>query len=111
MTGTALFPLYANINIYLFIGLFLLACGIIGVVYRRSLVSMLIAIELIMNGAGRPFVVYKKFLSPGQPTGMVFTLFIMGIAAAEAAVALAIIILIFRRTRNVESDNLKEMKD
>jgi NADH:ubiquinone oxidoreductase subunit K len=42
---------------------------------------------------------------------MVFTLFIMGIAAAEAAVALAIIILIFRRTRNVESDNLKEMKD
>jgi NADH:ubiquinone oxidoreductase subunit K len=42
---------------------------------------------------------------------MAFTLFIMGIAAAEAAIALAIIILIFRRFKNVESDDLKEMKD
>jgi NADH:ubiquinone oxidoreductase subunit K len=42
---------------------------------------------------------------------MAFTLFIMGIAAAEAAIALAIIILIFRRFKSVESDNLKEMKD
>jgi NADH-quinone oxidoreductase subunit K len=103
-------PLFNNINIYLFIGIFLLACGIVGVVYRRTLISMLISIELIMNGAGLNFIVFNRFLSD-RPYGMAFTLFIMGIAAAEAAIALAIIILIFRRFKNVESDDLKEMKD
>ena len=104
-------PLFNNINIYLFIGLFLLACGITGLLYRRTLVSMLISIELIMNGAGLNFVVFNRFLSSDHPYGMAFTLFIMGIAAAEAAIAFAIIILIFRRFKNVESDDLKEMKD
>jgi len=103
-------PLFNNINIYLFMGLFLLACGIVGLLYRRTLVGMLISIELIMNGAGLNFVVFNRFLSD-RPYGMAFTLFIMGIAAAEAAIALAIIILIFRRFKNVESDELKEMKD
>ena len=104
-------PLYNNINIYLFIGLFLLACGIVGVIYRRTLVSMLISIELIMNGAGLNFVIFNRFLSSDRPYGMAFTLFIMGIAAAETAMVLAIIILIFRRFKSVESDDLKEMKD
>jgi NADH-quinone oxidoreductase subunit K len=104
-------PLFNNINVYLFIGIFLLACGIVGVVYRRTLISMLISIELIMNGAGLNFIVFNRFLSSDRPYGMAFTLFIMGIAAAEAAIALAIIILIFRRFKNVESDDLKEMKD
>jgi len=103
--------LYNNINIYLFVGLFLLACGIVGVLYRRTLVSMLISIELIMNGAGLNLVVFNRFVAPERAYGMAFTLFIMGIAAAEAAIALAIIILIFRRFKNVESDELKEMKD
>ncbi len=103
-------PLFNNISIYLFIGLFLLACGIVGVIYRRTLISMLISLELIMNGAGLNFIVFNRFLSD-RPVGMAFTLFIMGIAAAEAAIALAIIILIFRRYKSVESDDMKEMKD
>jgi NADH:ubiquinone oxidoreductase subunit K len=104
-------PLFNNIHVYLFVGLFLLACGIVGIMYRRTLVSMLISMELVMNGAGLNFVVFNRFLSSDNPYGLAFTLFIMGIAAAEAAIALAVIILIFRRFKNVESDNLKEMKD
>ena len=111
MNTVNILPLYGNMNIYLFVGLMLLVCGVAGMVHRRTLVSMLISIELIMNGAGLNFVVFNRFVAQDQPTGLAFTLFIMGIAAAEAALALAIIILIFRKTGNVESDNLKEMRD
>jgi len=100
-----------SLIIYLFVGLFLLCCGILGVLYRRTLIAMLISIELIMNGAGLNFVAFNRFVSPEGPEGMIFTLFVMGIAAAEAAIALAIIILIFRKYRSIESAEMEEMKD
>jgi NADH:ubiquinone oxidoreductase subunit K len=108
MTGMGL---YNSLHIYLFVGIALLACGILGVIYRRTLVSMLISIELIMNGAGLNLVAFNRFIAPDSAYGMAFTLFIMGIAAAEAAIALAIIILIFRKYSHVEGAKLKEMKD
>ncbi|OPY73080.1 MAG: NADH-quinone oxidoreductase subunit K [Syntrophorhabdus sp. PtaU1.Bin050] len=103
--------LYDNLNIYLFVGLFLLCCGIFGLVYRRTLIAMLISIELIMNGAGLNFVAFNRFVSPEGPEGMIFTLFIMGIAAAETAIALAIIILIFKRFKHIEGAEIEEMKE
>ncbi|HPU28801.1 MAG TPA: NADH-quinone oxidoreductase subunit NuoK [Syntrophorhabdaceae bacterium] len=103
--------LFNNFNLYLFLSLFLLCCGILGIVYRRTLIAMLISVELIMNGAGLNFVAINRFLYPDKVNGQVFTLFIMGIAAAETAIALAIVILIFRRYKKIEADTLKEMKD
>jgi NADH:ubiquinone oxidoreductase subunit K len=103
--------LYDNINVYLFLGVVLLCCGILGVIFRKTLIAMLISIELIMNGAGLNLVAFNRFVAPEGPDGMIFTLFIMGIAAAEAAVALGIIILIFRRFRHIESAEMEEMKD
>jgi NADH:ubiquinone oxidoreductase subunit K len=103
--------LYNNLNIYLFVALFLLCAGIAGIVYRRTLIGMLISMELIMNGAGLNFVAFNRFSKAGDTAGQIFTLFIMGIAAAEAAIALGIIILIFRRYRHIEGDKLNEMKD
>jgi NADH:ubiquinone oxidoreductase subunit K len=108
MTGNLL---YDNLNVYLFLGLFLLCCGILGLLYRRTLIAMLISMELIMNGAGLNLVAFNRFVSPEGPSGMVFTLFIMGLAAAEAAIALAIIILIFRRLKHIESGEIEELKD
>ncbi len=102
---------YQNINIYLFVGLFLFACGVLGLVYRRTLLGMLISLELIMNGAGLNLVAFNRFNAPDNPYGLAFTLFIMGIAAAEAAIALALIILLFRRYKSLESDEFTEMKD
>jgi NADH:ubiquinone oxidoreductase subunit K len=96
---------------YLFLALFLLCCGILGVMYRKTLIGMLISIELIMNGAGLNFVALNRFTSPDNTYGQIFTLFIMGIAAAEAAIALGIVILIFRKFGHIESGKLKEMKD
>jgi NADH:ubiquinone oxidoreductase subunit K len=108
MTGTLIFN---NLYLYLFIALFLLCCGILGIIYRKTLIGMLISIELIMNGAGLNFVAFNRFTSPDNTYGQIFTLFIMGIAAAETAVALGIIILIFRKFGHVEGGKLKEMKD
>ena len=103
--------LYNQLYIYLFIALFLLGCGIVGVLYRRTLIGMLVSMELIMNGAGLNLVALNRFIAPEHPYGLAFTLIIMGIAAAEAALALGIIILIFRKYGHIEGDNLKELKD
>ncbi|MCX5805207.1 MAG: NADH-quinone oxidoreductase subunit NuoK [Proteobacteria bacterium] len=108
MTGTFIFN---NLYIYLFIALFLLCSGILGILYRKTLIGMLISIELIMNGAGLNLVAFNRFASPDNTYGQIFTLFIMGIAAAETAVALGIIILIFRKFGHIEGGKLKEMKD
>ena len=102
---------YNYLHIYLFVALFLLFCGIAGVVYRRTLIGMLVSMELIMNGAGLNLVALNRFISPENAYGMAFTLIIMGIAAAEAAIALGIIILVFRKYRHIEGGDLKEMKD
>jgi len=108
MTGQFL---YNNLYIYLFISVFLLCAGILGIAFRRTLIGMLISVELILNGAGLNFVALNRFLDPDNAYGVVFTLFIMGIAAAEAAIALGVILLIFRRFRHIEGEKLKEMKD
>ena len=108
MTGDFL---SGNLYIYLYISLFLLCCGILGILYRKTLIGMLISMELIMNGAGLNFVAFNRFTAPDNAYGMVFTLFIMGIAAAEAAIALGIIILIFRKFKHIEGGAIKEMKD
>lgn len=97
--------------VYLFVSLFLLFCGIVGVIYRRTLVGMFVSMELIMNGAGLNLVAVNRFLCPENAYGLSFTLVIMGIAAAEAAVALSIIILIYKKYQHMDAGNLKEMKD
>ena len=107
MTGDLI---YNNLHIYLFIALFLLGCGLLGMIYRRTLIGMLISMELIMNGAGLNLVALNSFSSQGSAYGIAFTLFIMGIAAAEAAIALGIIITVFRRFGHIEGGKIKEMK-
>ncbi len=103
--------LYDQLHIYLIIALFLLFCGIGGVIYRRTLIGMLVSMELILNGASLNLVALNRFLVPENSYGLAFALIIMGMAAAEAAVALSIIILIYRKYQHIEGENLKEMKD
>jgi NADH:ubiquinone oxidoreductase subunit K len=103
--------LYNNLHIYLMVALFLLFLGIAGLVYRRTLIGMLVSMELIMNGAGLNLVALNRFVAPENGYGVAFTLIIMGIAAAEAAIALGIIMLIYRKYRHIEGGDLKEMKD
>ena len=71
---------------------------------------MLIATELILNGAALNFMAFNMFLTPDPTVGQVFTLFIMGVAAAEAAIALSIIITIYRRFKEIRVDGVSELK-
>lgn len=71
---------------------------------------MLIAVELVLNGAALNFMALNMFLSPDASFGQVFTLIIMGVAAAETAIALSIIITVYRRFREIKPDSVTELK-
>ena len=95
---------------YLIPSLIMFCCGVYGFITRRNMIAMLISRELMLNAVDVNFVVFNRFLFPEQMEGMFFTLFAIAIAAAETAVAIAIIINIFRSTRNVDVRGLNEMK-
>ena len=85
--------------------------GVFGFVTRRNLIAMLISIELVLNSADLNFAVFNRILFPGQFEGVFFTLFSMGISAAETAVALAIIINVYRNFRSDSVNSIQELKN
>jgi NADH:ubiquinone oxidoreductase subunit K len=95
---------------YLIIGAFLFTIGIYGLMRRRSLIGMLISGELILSGASVNFMAFNRFLAPDPTVGQIFTLFIMGIAAAEAAIALSIILAVYRNFRSIDTADIGELK-
>ena len=95
---------------YLIIAALLFGMGFYGLVHRRTLIGMLIAGELILAGASINFMAFNRFLAPDPTVGQIFTLFIMGIAAAEAAIALSIIIAVYRNYRTIDTDDVAELK-
>ncbi len=84
--------------------------GIYGFLTRRNLITLLMSVELILNAVNINFVVFNRYLYPDQLQGQFFALFIVAIAAAEASVAIALIINIYRRFTSIEVDNVDEMK-
>ena len=95
---------------YIVPSLIMFCCGVYGFITRKNMIAMLISLELMLNAVDVNFVVFNRFLFPGQLEGMFFTLFAIAIAAAETALAIAIIINIFRATKNVDVRGLNEMK-
>ena len=95
---------------YLFLAALLFSLGIFGVFQRRSLIGILIAIELMLSGASINFMAFNRFLAPDPIIGQIYTLFIMGIAAAEAAIALSIIVALFRRLRSINIERAQELR-
>ena len=81
--------LFEQPDIYLILAAFLLAAGMFGLIRRRTLIGMLISGELIFSAASLNFVAFNHFRAPDPTVGQVFVLFIMGLAAAEVAIALA----------------------
>ena len=92
---------------YLVVGAFLFVLGIIGILSRKNAIGILLGVELLLNAAGVNFVAFSKFRT-SNVDGQVATLFVILIAAAEAAVALAIILRFYRlkKTINAEEANL-----
>ena len=99
-----------SLTTYLVLGALLFCIGIYGILQRSSLIGMLIATELILNGAGLNFMAFNMFLSENPATGQIFTLFIMGVAAAETAIALSIVITVYRKFKKIMADSVSELK-
>ena len=99
-----------QMELYLVVSTFMMFVGIYGFFTRRNLLAMLISVELILNSVYINFAVFNRFLFPGQLEGFFFTLFAIGVSAAETAVAIAIIINIYRNIKNIQVKNLNEMK-
>lgn len=86
---------------YLVVGAALFGLGLLTVATRRNAVAILMGVELILNGAGLNFVAFAKY-AHGGIAGQVFALFIILLAAAEACIALAIVLAIFRNFKDVD---------
>lgn len=99
-----------NLNTYLVIALLLFAIGLYGVLSRRSLIAVLISVELMLNAAGINFMAFNRFLAPDPAVGQIFTLFIMAVAAAEAAIALSIIIAVYRKVKTINVEQVNELR-
>ena len=95
----------------LFVSTALFFIGMYGLFTRRNLITMLMAIELILNSVNINFVAFNKYLYPDKLNGVFFSLFIITVAAAEAAVAIAIIINLYRNHRSIDVEDTQEMKN
>lgn len=84
--------------------------GLTGVLIRRNLITMLLGIELMLNAVNINFVAFNHYLYPNRLEGHFFSLIVMAIAAAEAAVAIALIINIYRKFGTVNVDDVDELK-
>lgn len=96
---------------YLVLSTIMMFIGVFGFLIRRNLLAMLISIELILNSVDINFAVFNRFLFPEQLEGVFFTIFSIGVSAAETAVAIAIIINIYRNMQNIQVRNLNKMKE
>ena len=95
---------------YLVPSVIMFAAGVYGFCTRKNMIALLISLELMPNSADLNFVVFNRFLFPGSMEGMVFTLFAIAIAAAETAIAISIIINIYREVGNTDINSVKQMR-
>ncbi|MBE0618026.1 MAG: NADH-quinone oxidoreductase subunit NuoK [Proteobacteria bacterium] len=103
--------LFGHLESYLILALCLFALGLYGIISRQGFISMLISVELILNAAGLNFVAFNTFLAPDKSLGQTFTLFIMGLAAAEAAICLSIAVVVYRHFRSILADDISQLRD
>lgn len=94
----------------LFVSTALFFIGVYGFLTRRNMITMLMSIELILNSVNINFITFNKYLYPEKMDGVFFTVFIIAIAAAEAAVAIAIIINLYRSHQSIDVEDASEMK-
>jgi NADH:ubiquinone oxidoreductase subunit K len=100
-------PLHA----YLLLSALLFAIGLAGALTRRNAIIVLIGIELMLNAANLNFIAFWRYgPNPEALAGIMFVLFSIGVAAAEAAVGLALIIAIYRHYRTADVDQIASMK-
>ena len=98
------------VQCYFVLSALLFSIGVYGFVTRRNLIAMLISIELVLNAVDINFAAFNRLLFPGQFEGFFMTLFSMGVSAAESAVAIAIVINVYRNFHNDQVNSIENMK-
>jgi NADH:ubiquinone oxidoreductase subunit K len=98
------------IEYYLIVSTVMLVVGIYGFLTRKNIIAMLISVELILNATDINFAVFNRYLYPNHLEGHFFALFGIVIAAAETAVAIAIMINVYRNLRSIENKDIEKMK-
>jgi len=103
IAGISIYELLTLTTVIFFIGVY-------GFITRKNLISILISVELIMNASVINFVIINKYLYPDMLQGVLFSIFIIAVAAAEAALAISIIINLYRQIGSVEVKDTEIMK-
>lgn len=99
-----------TLGVYLIVAAALFSLGLLGVLQRRNLIGMLISIELMLNGANLNFMAFNRFLAPEPAVGQIVALFVMGLAAAEAAIGLSIILALFRKLHSINVERAQRLR-
>ena len=96
---------------FLVLGTVLFCIGMYGALARRNAIGVLLSIELMLNGVNVLMVAFSRYVgNPSEPTGQLFAIFIVTVAAAEAAIGLAIVLAVYRLRRSVAVNELDLMK-
>lgn len=106
----SILTLYNHLNTFLYLAALLFGMGVYGLVTRRTLIGMLISSELILASASLNFMAFNRFTAPDPTVGQIFTLFIMAIAAAEAAIGLSIVLAVYRNYKSIDTEDVVELQ-
>ena len=98
------------LNWFLFVGAALFCIGVFGVLARRNAIAILMGVELMLNAVNINLVAFWRYLNPVDTRGQAFALFVLAVAAAEAAVGLALIIAIYRHRQAVNVERIDLLK-
>ena len=98
------------VECYFVLSALLFFIGVFGFVTRRNLIAMLVSIELVLNAVDLNFAAFNRLLFPGEFEGFFMTLFSIGVSAAESAVAIAIIINVYRNFHSDQVNSIENMK-
>lgn len=96
---------------YLIVAAALFCIGLYGVFARRNAVAILMSVELLLNAVNINLIAFWRYMTPEKATGMAWAIFVLAVAAAEAAVGLALVISVYRNRDSVVADDLDLMKN
>lgn len=99
------------VQFYLVISTLLFFIGVFGFISRKNLIGLLMSIELILNAVNINFVAFNRYLFPEQIEGYIYSLFVIVVAAAETAVAMAIIMNVYRKFGSETVKSIKDLKN
>lgn len=99
------------VQFYLVVSTLLFFIGVFGFIARKNLVGLLMSVELILNAVNINFVAFNRYLFPEQLEGYIYSLFVIVVAAAETAVAIAIIMNVYRKKGDETVNSIKELKN